>query len=90
MVTLKEIAKAAGVSTATVSNVINGKENHVSEETVSHIREIIAQLGYIPNEAARSLAQRKTRLVALIQQGAPGENILTNPYNAVYIGALTS
>ena len=90
MVTLKEIAKAAGVSTATVSNVINGKENHVSEETVSHIREIIQQLGYIPNEAARSLAQRKTRVVALIQQGAPGENILTNPYNAVYIGALTS
>ena len=90
MVTLKEIAKAAGVSTATVSNVINGKENHVSEETVSHIREIIQQLGYIPNEAARSLAQRKTRVVALIQQGTPGENILTNPYNAVYIGALTS
>ncbi len=89
MVTLKEIAKAAGVSTTTVSNVINGKKSRVSEETVEQVEEIIRQLGYIPNEAARSLAQRKSRVVALIQQGRIDENILTNPYNAVYIGALT-
>ena len=89
MATLKEIAKAAGVSTATVSNVINGNFKHVSREKIEQVQAIAERMGYIPNEAARSLAQRGSRLVAIIVQGSENENIFLNPYNAAYIGALT-
>ena len=73
--TLKEIARAAGVSTATVSNVINGNLHHVSSDTVERIRNIIQESVYVPNQAARSLAQRESRIVAVIIQAIPNENI---------------
>ena len=88
MATLKEIAIAAGVSTATVSNVINGNYKRVSDETVAHIQALIRQSGYVPNQAARSLAQRESRFVAIVVQAGPDENIFLNPYNAAYVGAL--
>ena len=88
MATLKEIARAAGVSTATVSNVINGNYKRVSEETVAQIQALIRQAGYVPNQAARSLAQRESRFIAIIVQASPDENIFLNPYNATYVGAL--
>lgn len=89
MATLKEIARAAGVSTTTVSNVINGNYKRVSEETVAQIQALIRQSGYVPNQAARSLAQRESRFIAIIVQASPNENIFLNPYNAAYVGALT-
>lgn len=90
MATLKEIASAAGVSTATVSNVINGNHKRVSEETVARIQALIHELGYVPNQAARSLAQRESRFIAIIvQSSSPDENVFLNPYNSAYIGALT-
>ena len=58
MKTLKEIAQAAGVSVATVSNVINGNHKRVSSDTVSRIQALIQASGYVPNQAARSLAHR--------------------------------
>ena len=87
--TLKEIAQAAGVSMTTVSNVINGNLHRVSPETVERIRKIIQESGYVPNQAARSLAQRESRFVAIIIQAIPNENIFRNPYTAEYVGALT-
>lgn len=89
MATLKEIARAAGVSTATVSNVINGNHKRVSGETVAQIQALIRQSGYVPNQAARSLAQRESRFIAIVVQADPDENIFLNPYNAAYVGALT-
>lgn len=89
MTTLKEIARAAGVSTTTVSNVINGNFKRVSRETVTLIQDIIRESGYIPNQAARSLAQRESRFIAIIVQASEGENVFLNPYNAAYVGALT-
>lgn len=89
MATLKEIASAAGVSTATVSNVINGNHKRVSGETVARIQALIHELGYVPNQAARSLAQRESRFIAIIVQSSPDENVFLNPYNSAYIGALT-
>lgn len=87
--TLKEIAQAAGVSTATVSNVINGNLHRVSADTVERVQNIIQASGYVPNQAARSLAQRESRIVAVIIQAIPNENIFRNPYTAEYVGALT-
>lgn len=89
MATLKEIAQAAGVSMTTVSNVINGNRNRVSADTVARIRQLIDQMGYVPNQAARSLAQRGSQIVAIIVQAYDGENIFRNPYTAEYVGALT-
>lgn len=89
MATLKEIAQEAGVSMATVSNVINGNHHKVSADTVARVQNLIRQKGYVPNQAARSLAQRESRFIAIISQANKRENILANPYNAYYIGALT-
>ncbi|MBQ8162404.1 MAG: LacI family DNA-binding transcriptional regulator [Clostridia bacterium] len=89
MATLKEIAQAAHVSMATVSNVINGNHHKVSSETVERVEKLAREMGYVPNQAARSLAQRESRFIAIISQAGKGDNILTNPYNAQYIGALT-
>ena len=88
MSSLKEIAAAAGVSMTTVSNVINGNLKRVSTKKVEEIQELIRQSGYIPNQAARSLAQRGSRFIVIIGQGGEDENIFLNPRNAAYFGAL--
>ena len=55
MVTIRDIAKATGVSATTVSNVIHGKSNRVSAETIQNINDTIKRLGYVPNMSARAL-----------------------------------
>ncbi|MCR4762782.1 MAG: LacI family transcriptional regulator [Lachnospiraceae bacterium] len=65
MVTLKEIAEICNVSTATVSNVINGKSK-TSKETADRIRAVIEETGYRTNVVARGLRTRRTNMVALI------------------------
>lgn len=53
---IKDIALMAGVSTATVSNVINGNYNKVSQDTIKKVQKIIEDNNYKPNATARSLA----------------------------------
>lgn len=67
-VSLKDIAKRAGVSTALVSYVINGKEkaNRVGPELAKKIKQIAEELNYQPNEIARSLRQGSTKTIGLI------------------------
>ena len=89
MITLKEIAREAGVSMTTVSNVINGNTGRVSDATIERIQEIIRRSGYVPNQAARSLAQRESHIVAIIAQCPEGENMFRNPYMAEFIGDVT-
>ena len=55
---IKDIAEKAGVSTATVSNVINGNYHKVSQTTVEKVRKIIDEIGYSPSATARSLASK--------------------------------
>ncbi|MCD6318058.1 LacI family DNA-binding transcriptional regulator [Candidatus Aerophobetes bacterium] len=64
-VTIKDVAKLAGVSTTTVSYVIN-KTGFLSEQTRSRVLKAINELGYHPNIVARSLRSRKTSTVGLI------------------------
>lgn len=54
MVTIKMIAKECGFSTATVSKALNGAPD-ISEETTEYIRKVAAEMGYMPNAAARML-----------------------------------
>jgi LacI family transcriptional regulator len=63
--TLSQVAREAGVGTTTVSRVINGGER-VSPETLAHVRKIIESLGYMPNQAARTLKGQRTKTIGLI------------------------
>ena len=58
--TLKEIAKEAGVSASTVSRVINRKQSAASKEVQDKIWEIVRNTGYSPNSAARDLKTGQT------------------------------
>lgn len=88
MVTLKDIAREAGVSVMTVSNVVNGNLSKVSKENAQRIREIIERRGYVPNASARSLAKNRANIIAIILRGAENENTLENPHNAALVGTI--
>ena len=61
-----KIAKLAGVSGATVSKVLNGKDQAISEATRKRIFEIVEREGYIPNSIAQSLKIKNTKTIGLI------------------------
>lgn len=65
MVTMSDVARAAGVSPMTVSNVINDRPN-VGESTRARVREVIADLGYQVNLTARHLRAGRTDSIALV------------------------
>jgi LacI family transcriptional regulator len=73
MSTIIEVAKLAGVSTATVSNVIRSTRV-VSSRRTERVRAAIKQLNYSPNEIARSLKVRQTRILAMVLPD------ITNPF----------
>ncbi|MEU3748937.1 MULTISPECIES: LacI family DNA-binding transcriptional regulator [Streptomyces] len=63
--TLEEVAARAGVGRGTVSRVINGSPK-VSEQAKAAVEQAVAELGYVPNRAARALAGSRTDAVALV------------------------
>lgn len=65
MATLKEVAKRADVSTATVSKVLSNTP-YVSEETRARVLEAVEALGYVPNLAARALSKGRTYIIGVI------------------------
>ena len=67
--TLEDVARAAGVSRATVSRVINGVRN-VDPAIQEVVRQAVSVTGYAPNRAARSLVTRRADAVALVVSGA--------------------
>src|SRR5262245_55468733 len=64
-ITIEQVALEAGVSTQTVSRVINDRPD-VSAETRQMVQQVITRLGYQPSAIARSLASRRTRTLGLI------------------------
>jgi DNA-binding LacI/PurR family transcriptional regulator len=67
-ITIKDVAQAAGVSTQTVSRVINSRPD-VSPETRARVKQIIAELGYSPNVIARSLSRGRTNTFGVVGFG---------------------
>lgn len=64
---IKDIARIAGVSVATVSYVLNKKEGQrISEDTKKKIFDIAETINYVPNRIARSLQNNRTKLLGLI------------------------
>lgn len=65
MVTIKDIAREAGVSPSTVSRVIS-KHTRISKETSERVKRIMDEMGYHPNVMAKSLASRSTKTLAIV------------------------
>ena len=53
-ITIKEIAKLANVSTATVSKVVNHKDDNISEATRQRVLDVIDEHNYVPNQIGRA------------------------------------
>ncbi|MEV0601382.1 LacI family DNA-binding transcriptional regulator [Streptomyces sp. NPDC050315] len=78
--TLEAVAARAGVSRATVSRVVNGGTG-VRAEIRERVRQAVAELGYIPNIAARSLVTRRTGAVAVVI-AEPEARVFSDPFFA--------
>lgn len=77
-VTIKEVAKEAGVATSTVSRVLSNNPK-ISEETKAKVNEAIERLNYKPNAIARSLANNKTKILGVVLP-SEADDLLTNPF----------
>lgn len=64
-VTIRDVAREAGVSVATVSRYIN-KNAPISKEVAERIQQVMSQMKYVPHAAARHLASRKTHVIGLL------------------------
>lgn len=69
---IRDVAKSAGVSTATVSRVLNGSTS-VAPRTAAKVRKAVAQLGYVPNPMAQGLSSGKSRIIGLALPRFHGE-----------------
>lgn len=86
---LKTIAQKAGVSTATVSNVINGNYHKVSRETVEKVRQVIRENDYNPNATARSLASRRSKIIGVVLPNIQdSDSFFVNPHDAHLLASL--
>ena len=90
MTTLKEIAREAGVSITTVSNVINRKPNRVSPELVAKIQEIILRDNYVPSMSARTLANNASPIIGVINHvvSQRGGGFMADPFHNMLIGSI--
>lgn len=76
MATIKDIAKIAGVSMMTVSRAFN-KPEIVKEDVREQIFKIAKELNYVPNQAARSLANSKTGVIQIVARMHPDDYYFT-------------
>lgn len=78
MATIRDVAKRAGVSVATVSYVINGTKP-VAPETAARVRRAMAELDYHPNAVAQSLRTRTTHVIGVVVSD------IANPFFATLV-----
>ena len=88
-VTIKDVAREAEVSIATISYVINNKDN-LSKETIEKVNNTIRRLNYIPDLSARSLVNKKSTLIGIvIPQTEPGKQLMfNNPFYSEFISGV--
>ena len=82
-ISIKDVAREAGVSASTVSYVLNDTPTEsISEETRKRVMAAVQKLGYVPNLNARSLSSRRSNLIGvLIPQTEPGKEFMfSNPF----------
>ncbi|MDO4293320.1 MAG: LacI family DNA-binding transcriptional regulator [Eubacteriales bacterium] len=66
MPTLKDVAERAGVSTATVSYVLNNRSGKVSEEVSERVRRVVKEMNYQPNMLAKALRSSRSNLIGVV------------------------
>lgn len=81
MATLKDVAKRAGVSIATVSYVLNNRTDKVSDEVAQRVRQVVKELNYSPNMMAKALRMNKTNILGVLS-----EDITTYQVNNIIQG----
>ena len=87
MVRIKDVAEAVGVSTATVSNVINGKDQRVSGEVRERIQKALDEMGYVRNRSAMMLAQTTSNMIGVVIPERPGMKVtMEDPYYSALVG----
>jgi len=90
MITIKDIADKAGVSPTTVSNVLHGRTEKVSKDTLEYVQKIIEESNYVSNMGARLIANYGSRIIGVIMMyGSRNEkNALQDPFFSEIVGAL--
>jgi len=90
MATLKDIAREAGVSITTVSNVIHNKKSRVSPELITKIHEIIKRENYIPSMTARTLANNASPIIGIINHTMfhAGGGFMADPFHNIFMGSI--
>ena len=84
MTTLVEVAAAAGVSTATASLVLSGKDKgRVSRKTAERVRLAADSMSYVRDALAGGMRNRRTRTIGVL-----GEQVLSTPYAVAMIDAI--
>jgi len=84
-VSLKDIAKECGMSVATVSKALNGRED-ISQATQERVRKIASQMGYLPNSAARMLKTRRSYTLGVLLEDAAGSGLTHEYFSRVLQG----
>lgn len=86
--TLRDVAEKAGVTTATVSYILNEKKSF-PDETRQRVMSAIAELGYIPNLSARTLTQRSSKLIGIVVPQTEGSRLMfQNNFYAEILGSI--
>ncbi|MCL2050448.1 MAG: LacI family transcriptional regulator [Lachnospiraceae bacterium] len=90
MATLHDIARKAGVSITTVSNVIHNRKSRVSPDMVAKIRAIIKEENYVPSMTARTLARNVSPIIGVINHLAfrQGDEFSADPFSNTFIGSI--
>ena len=90
MPTIKDIAREAGVSVTTVSNVIHGKHTRVAQNTIARINQIIKTHSYTPNLSARALVNRSSRIIGVINHliRSPTISFFQDPFHSALLGGI--
>ena len=87
-VTIKDVAREAGVSAMSVSNVLNGR-GRISEATTAHIKEVVERLGYRPSVAARRLRLSQQWTIGMVIV-VEDPDFLSDPFITAQVTGLTN
>lgn len=86
--TIRDVARTAGVSTATASRVVRG-ENLVRPEKVDAVMRAVEELGYVPNSAARGLVERRVGAIAVVFPEREGR-VFADPFFGAAVSGVSS